>query len=424
VYTPSHACRIVACARSRVTGKARRRTQYKQSSRDRRNERERDMTTTVHAFFAECAKYEPLPERRQQLRLLAIGVGGLILKKATHYALIFDDGEYRVPDTYTDSARDALAARLWPDDGEYARLRAAIGNTKLSWTTLRKNEKLTLIDQYVVAALPPASRALTRSALILAALFKLVSAADVVYNKYEIVSASTDAFSATYRGINCPAATANASTARPVRGKARHCRAVDAFGRQSGPQGPSRSIGVVRPEGSRVRPEGSRVRVSVRPQRAIARAIGRQASAAKPIDVVAGVRSAVRPQRRCRSTLSLGAGSAEDEDDTTTEDHFDQNDADAEEDDEGEEEEENVIEGEDGEEKDDDTEEDEYEENEMTDMTGSEAAMMMLSIDRSRPAPASPLIPYADDEQDDGSETDDDCCSMMTIGEEEEDDEE
>jgi hypothetical protein len=166
-------------------------------------------TTTVHAFFDECGKRERLPERRRRLQLLSIGVGGLILKKvatgaayatpSTHYTLAFDDGEFTIPDEYSDAARDELVARLWPDDGEYARLERAIGETKMSWTSLRKNEKLTLIDQYVVRTSPPAARALARSTLILAALFKLVSAAEVVYDKYELVSVRTDTFRANCR---------------------------------------------------------------------------------------------------------------------------------------------------------------------------------------------------------------------------------
>lgn len=141
----------------------------------------------VYPFFLECSKYES-GARRRQLQQLAIGRGGLIIKKKCDQLLILDDIEFKIPTSFSESTRRLLVDKLWPDDTDFFKLQHVIRESKKNWTNSKKKEKLRIIDEYVLGKSysSPTSMIRTRSIIYMALILKLISSKDISYCNFKI----------------------------------------------------------------------------------------------------------------------------------------------------------------------------------------------------------------------------------------------
>lgn len=141
----------------------------------------------IYPFFAECGQREPSRRKRRRLMMLAIGCGGLILRRRNRDALLLDDGtEFIVPSTYVERERERLVASLWREERtEFGRLAAALRCGKSSsWKNLVKIERTAMIDDYAVRRRFDQRQ---KNALNLALVFKTVGAKRIRYDSFRVL---------------------------------------------------------------------------------------------------------------------------------------------------------------------------------------------------------------------------------------------
>lgn len=151
-------------------------------------------TNYVYPFFIECSKYE-YGQRRQQLQRLAFGRGGLIVRKKLSNVLVVDGGEFEIPNTFSESARQCLKNILWPENTDFFVLQKTILEAKRNWINAKKKEKLRLIDLYVIEnnkSFNGVTVNIMRAIISMALILKLITHKDIEYNNYEIESINYD----------------------------------------------------------------------------------------------------------------------------------------------------------------------------------------------------------------------------------------
>ena len=145
-------------------------------------------------FFIECSKYyQDEPHKQKFLQKLALGHGIHVIKRKDKSILVAPNGEFVIPTVYSDTARLDLADKLW-EVNDFTRLGDCIEDTRQSWHTTRKKDKIYLLYKYV-ASLPNLTRSEKMGVcnmLILALLLKMIKPADVDYKDSKITGVSKD----------------------------------------------------------------------------------------------------------------------------------------------------------------------------------------------------------------------------------------
>jgi hypothetical protein len=145
-------------------------------------------------FFIECSKhYQNEPHKQKFLQKLAFGHGIHTIKRKDKSILVTPNGEFVIPTVYSDKARRDLANKLW-EVNDFTRLGDCIEDTRQTWHTARKKDKIYLIYKYV-ASLPNLSRSQKMGVcniLILALLLKMIKPTDLDYKDSKITGVSED----------------------------------------------------------------------------------------------------------------------------------------------------------------------------------------------------------------------------------------
>lgn len=95
-------------------------------------------------FFIECSKhYQNEPHKQKFLQKLAFGHGIHIIKRKDKSILVTSNGEFVIPTVYSDKARRDLASKLW-EVNDFTRLGDCIEDTRRTWHTARKKDKIDL----------------------------------------------------------------------------------------------------------------------------------------------------------------------------------------------------------------------------------------------------------------------------------------
>ncbi len=148
----------------------------------------------VFPFFIECSKhYQNEPEKCKILQRLAFGHGVHIIKRKDKNILVTANGEFVIPVVYSGKAHKELANKLWQVNA-FTRLEDSIGDTRQTWHTARKKDKIFLLYKYV-ASLPNIKlrqKMAICNVLILALLLKMIKPADIVYMDSKIVDVNED----------------------------------------------------------------------------------------------------------------------------------------------------------------------------------------------------------------------------------------
>jgi hypothetical protein len=141
-------------------------------------------------FFIECSKYyQKDPYKQKFLQKLAFGHGIHIIKRKDKNILVTANGEFVIPKTYSEKTRIELESKLWQVN-EFTKLGECIKETRSTWHTARKKDKMYLIYKYV-AALPnmtTSEKMIISNILILALLLKLIKPVDIEYANSKIVN--------------------------------------------------------------------------------------------------------------------------------------------------------------------------------------------------------------------------------------------
>ena len=145
-------------------------------------------------FFIECSKhYQDEPHKQKFLQKLAFGHGIHIIKRKDKSILVTPNGEFVIPAVYSDKARRDLAGKLW-EVNDFTRLGDCIEDTRQTWHTARKKDKIYLLYKYV-ASLPNLTRSQKMAVcniLILALLLKMIKPTDLDYRDSKIAGVSED----------------------------------------------------------------------------------------------------------------------------------------------------------------------------------------------------------------------------------------
>jgi hypothetical protein len=145
-------------------------------------------------FFIECSKhYRDEPHKQKFLQKLAFGHGIHIIKRKNKSILVTSNGEFVIPTVYSDKARCDLDSKLW-EVNDFTRLGDCIEDTRQTWRTARKKDKIYLLYKYV-ASLPNLTRSqkmATCNILVLALLLKMINPADIDYQDSKIVGVNED----------------------------------------------------------------------------------------------------------------------------------------------------------------------------------------------------------------------------------------
>jgi hypothetical protein len=143
-------------------------------------------------FFIECSKhYQDEPHKQKFLQKLAFGHGIHIIKRRDKSILVMPNGEFVIPTAYSDKARRDLANKLW-DVNDFTRLGDCIEETRQTWHTTRKKDKIYLLYKYVASltTLPRSQKMAACKILILALLLKMIKPTDLNYSDSKIAGVS------------------------------------------------------------------------------------------------------------------------------------------------------------------------------------------------------------------------------------------
>jgi hypothetical protein len=158
-------------------------------------------------FFIECSKhYQDEPHKQKFLQKLAFGHGIHIIKRKDKSILVTPNGEFVIPTAYSDKARRDLANKLW-EVNDFTRLGDCIEETRQTWHTTRKKDKIYLLYKYVASlTTPPRSQKMAAcNILIMALLLKMIKPTDLDYRDSKIAGVSEDLMKReTYTQMNFP----------------------------------------------------------------------------------------------------------------------------------------------------------------------------------------------------------------------------
>jgi len=151
-------------------------------------------TMNMFPFFIECSKhYQDEPHKQKFLQKLAFGHGIHIIKRKDKNILVAPYGEFVIPATYSDKARRDLASKLW-EVNDFTRLEDCIENTRQTWHTTRKKDKIYLLYKYVTSLtdLTRSQKMAVCNILVLALLLKMIKPMDIDYKDSKIANVNED----------------------------------------------------------------------------------------------------------------------------------------------------------------------------------------------------------------------------------------
>ena len=149
------------------------------------------MNGNIYPFFLECIEKSTSSYLKACLGGLVFGKGGHIIKRKNKHILITVNGEFVIPCKYSESEHLKLEHLLW-SEACFENLSAQIKGGRTTWPTVRKKDKVHLINKFVSSLTLPLQQKRNLSGLLILALFlKLFNINDIHYNGEEIVDIST-----------------------------------------------------------------------------------------------------------------------------------------------------------------------------------------------------------------------------------------
>ncbi len=142
-------------------------------------------------FFIECSEYYKHDVYKQKfLQKLAIGYGAHIIKRKEKYILLTPNGEFKIPQFYSDESRIELENKLW-DKSKFSELGKSVTENRKNrkWESAKKNDKIFLIYKYISdLKLSFPDKILLCKILILILFLKFIKSTDVEYSDGSILN--------------------------------------------------------------------------------------------------------------------------------------------------------------------------------------------------------------------------------------------
>lgn len=130
-------------------------------------------------FFMWCFEKETCFERKNLLRQLAFGLGGLVFRRENQEYLCVSNSEFKIPQTYSAVEHEKLNQLLWNADSDYTNMEKLIKQSG----SLRKAERMRMVDQFVLKNSKSSSIAKRiKDIIVLAIVLKLVSTTDITFS--------------------------------------------------------------------------------------------------------------------------------------------------------------------------------------------------------------------------------------------------
>jgi len=151
------------------------------------------MYTNIYPFFLECEKHTKSPMLKSLFKALTFGKGGRIVSKKNKNVLITVNGEFVIPNEY--SEEDMLQLEKMLDMKQFEIESDKLKETRTTWSSIRKKDKLKLFYNYVGTLPIPLIDKIKLSRFIILAMFlKLITNEDVEYNGEYITGLSSKMF--------------------------------------------------------------------------------------------------------------------------------------------------------------------------------------------------------------------------------------
>ena len=100
-------------------------------------------------FFLECSMKETDRLKKRHLELLAFGKAGVMITSSHEY--VTENGNFKIPRAYSDEERDKLYQLIWNEErSEFSQMEKKIKELLSTWSSLKKCDKLRMIDKYVL----------------------------------------------------------------------------------------------------------------------------------------------------------------------------------------------------------------------------------------------------------------------------------
>ena len=104
------------------------------------------MTYQFFPFFLECSMKETDMIKKRHLEHLAFGKAGVFRESV--YAT--ENGDFKIPKVFSTEERDKLYKLVWSGDTEFSRMEKKIKERLSTWSSLKKRDKLRMIDKHVL----------------------------------------------------------------------------------------------------------------------------------------------------------------------------------------------------------------------------------------------------------------------------------
>ena len=103
-------------------------------------------------FFLECSMKETDMIKKRHLEHLAFGKAGVMITSSHESVYVTENGNFKIPREYSDEERDRLYKLVWNDEmSEFSQMEKKIKERLSTWNSLKKSDKLRMIDKYVLS---------------------------------------------------------------------------------------------------------------------------------------------------------------------------------------------------------------------------------------------------------------------------------
>ena len=118
---------------------------------------------------------------------MALGHGIHIIQRKKQNIIVMDNGEFCIPDQYSDEARDQFITMLWGGQVNFDALQQQINQQRIVWQTTKKKDKNHMFYSFI-AKLPYSLevKKIYSDLIMIAFFLKMIRKQDLIYTNAKI----------------------------------------------------------------------------------------------------------------------------------------------------------------------------------------------------------------------------------------------
>ena len=120
--------------------------------------------------------------KKRHLEHLAFGKAGVFCESV----YVTENGDFKIPKVFSAEERDKLYKLVWSGDTEFSRMEKKIKERLTTWSSLKKRDKLRMIDKYVLDFDFEEKKKISGKLKTLI-LIKLLNPKDIEYENFKIL---------------------------------------------------------------------------------------------------------------------------------------------------------------------------------------------------------------------------------------------